>query len=210
MDQTSVMTQMFYDLIKQNSEFQQGVMDILQQQQQQIVTNNIVNSNSNNKTFNLNIYLNETCKDAMNMSEFIDSIQVQIDDLETTGQIGYVEGISNIFLNNLKDLDTHMRPIHCSDLKREILYIKDDNKWNKDSDDKTLLIKAIKQVAHKNIKKIGDWIKLNPGCLDSDSKKNDQYLQIVSNAMSGSTIEEQQSNIHKIIRNLVKEVVIDK
>jgi hypothetical protein len=211
--ETMVNTQMFYELMKQNTEFQQSIMDILKQQQQQIVsntTNNIVNSNSNNKTFNLNIYLNETCKDAMNMSEFIDSIQVQIADLETTGQLGYVEGISNIFLNNLTDLDTHMRPIHCSDLKREILYIKNDNQWTKETDEKNIIIKAIKQVTTKNIQQISEWIKLHPDCLDSESKKNDQYLQIVSNSMSGGTIEEQKSNINKIIKNLAKEVVINK
>lgn len=192
-------------LIKENSELKSMMMEVIKNG-----THNTTNTNSHNKAFNLNFFLNDTCKDAMNMSEFIESIQVQISDLENTGKLGYVEGISNIFLNNLKDLDTHMRPIHCSDLRRETLYIKDDNEWSKDTDEKTMLTKAIKQVTKKNIKQITEWIKKYPDCIDSESKKNDQYLKIVSNAMSGGTIEEQKNNINKIIKNVVKEITINK
>jgi hypothetical protein len=168
------------------------------------------NNHNNNKTFNLQFFLNETCKDAINMSDFVDSIKVQLSDLETTGQLGYVEGISKIFLKNLNGLNSHQRPIHCSDFKREILYIKDDDQWTKEDDNKNKLQHAIKMVASKNIKQIPEWVKSNPDCYNSESKVNDKYMKIVFNSMSGSTEEEQHSNLQKIIKNVVKEVVINK
>ena len=124
--------------------------------------------------------------------------------------MGYVEGVSQILINNLKDLDTYSRPIHCSDLKREVLYIKDDNKWLKENEDKLVIKKAIKDVANKNIRQIPEWTNQNPDCKQSDSKKNDQYLNIVMNSMSGGTNEEQSNNIEKIVKNISKSVFIDK
>ena len=173
-------------------------------------TNNNITTNSHNKTFNLQFFLNEQCKDALNITEFVSSIKMQITDLETTGRRGYVEGVSRIINKNLKELDMFKRPIHCSDLKRETLYIKNDNEWKKENDDKPLLTKAIKQVANENIRQIGEWKKEHPDCTDSTSRQNDLYLQIVSNAMSGGTSEEQSKNYEKIISNIAKEVVIDK
>ena len=167
-------------------------------------------NNSHNKTFNLQFFLNEQCKDALNINEFVGSIKIHLSDLENTGRLGYVEGISRIIINNLKDLDTHMRPIHCSDLKREVLYIKSDDKWTKDDDNNEQIRNAIRQVANKNIRQIPIWTSKYPECKDSTSKQNDQYLKIVSNAMSGITSEEQAKNVTQIIRNLAKEVVIDK
>jgi hypothetical protein len=146
----------------------------------------------------------------MNISDFIESIQVQLADLENTGKNGFVEGISTVVLNNLKDLDCSERPLHCSDLKREILYIKDDNKWIKDDANNNKISMVIKQIANKNMKKITEWVKQNPDCYDSESKKNDKYLRIVSNSMSGGTELEQKTNINKIISRVAKEVVIDK
>ena len=169
-----------------------------------------INTNSNNKTFNLHLFLNETCKDALNITDFVNSIKVELSDLETTGRLGYVEGISKIFLNGLNDLDTHQRPIHCSDFKREVLYIKDDNQWTKEDDDKLVLQNAIKQLASKNMRQIPEWVKSNPDCYNSSSKTNDKYLKIVSNSMSGSSKEEQNKNMGLIIKNLAKEVVIQK
>jgi hypothetical protein len=168
------------------------------------------NHTIHNKTFNLNLFLNETCKDALNITDFVKSIKLQLSDLEATGRLGYVEGISKILLHNLNGLDTHQRPIHCSDFKREILYIKDDNQWIKEDDDKLVLQNAIKHIASKNMKQIPEWVKCNPDCYNSDSKTNDKYLKIVSNSMSGSSKEEQDKNIHQIIKNLAKEVVIQK
>jgi len=206
--------QLILMLIKQNSEFQNMMME----QQKQILevckngTNNTNNSNnnSNNKTFNLQFFLNEECKDALNIAEFVSSIKVQLEDLETTGRLGYVEGVSRIINRNLNDLDQTKRPIHCSDAKREVLYIKNDDQWVKENETKPILTKAIRQIANENIKQIGEWRKKYPDCTDSDSRKNDMYLNIVSNAMSGTTVEEQSSNYEKIISKVAKEVVIEK
>ena len=135
---------------------------------------------------------------------------MQLTDLENFGYLGYVEGVSRIFIKNLKDLDTYSRPIHCSDFKREVLYIKDDNKWTKEQEDKPILKSAIKQIANKNIKQIQTWKQENPECIHSDSRKNDQYINIVMNSMSGGTSEEQCNNIEKIIKNVTKSVIIEK
>ena len=167
-------------------------------------------NNSHNKTFNLQFFLNEQCKDALNINEFVSSINIKLSDLENTGRLGYVEGISRILINNLKDLDTHKRPIHCSDLKREVLYIKSDDKWAKDDDNNEQIRSAIKKVANQNIRQIPIWTSENPECKDPTSKQNDQYLKIVSNAMSGITSEEQTKNMTQIIKNVAKEIVIDK
>ena len=205
--------ELIIEIIKQNKELQQ----ILVEQNKTIIelankagTNNFINSNNNNKTFNLQVFLNETCKDAINLTDFVNQIQLSISDLEETGKLGYAEGISKVFIKNLNDIDFTERPIHCSDSKREILYIKNDNQWTKDDEQKTNLTKAIKQVANKNIKQISEWQKLNPEYNDPDSKQNDKYMKIVLNSMSGSTIEEQKNNINKIIKNVAKEVVIEK
>ncbi len=194
------------EIIKNNTDVQKMMMDVIKNG-----TNNTINSNNTtNKTFNLNLYLNETCKDAMNISEFVSSIKLNLDDLEHTGRNGYVEGISNIFLKNLNDIEDHMRPIHCSDQKREILYIKDNDKWEKECNNKPILTKAIKNVANENIKQIKNWRDKNPDCTNSNSTKNDLYLKIVSNSMNGLTEEEGKRNINKIISNVAKEVTIDK
>jgi hypothetical protein len=174
---------------------------------------NIVNNNLNNvgnKTFNLNVFLNETCKDAFNITDFVSSIKVNLEDLEHTGRQGYIQGITNIFLKNLNNLEQHMRPLHCSDLKREILYIKNNNEWTKETETKPILTKAIKTIANENIKQIKNWKEKHPDCTDADSKKNNLWLKIVSNSMNGLTEEEGTKNINKIISNVAKEVTIIK
>lgn len=190
-------------LIKENTEMKKMMMEIIKNG-----THNT--NNSHNKTFNLQFFLNEQCKDAMNITDFVNSIQLQLEDLEETGRLGYVDGISRVVIKNLDDMNTHKRPIHCSDSKREILYIKDNDQWIKDNDNKETMIKMIKQVANKNMRKIPEWVKAHPNCLNADSKENDKYLKIVSNSMSGATDEEQKSNIHKIISKVAKGVVINK
>ena len=190
-------------LIKENSEMKKMMMEIIKNG-----THNT--NNSHNKTFNLQFFLNEQCKDAINITDFVNSIQFQLEDLEETGRLGYVDGISRVVIKNLDDMNEHKRPIHCSDSKREILYIKDNDQWIKDNESKDTMIRMIKQVANKNMRKIPEWIKAHPDCLDSESKQNDKYLKIVSNSMSGSTEEEQKSNINKIISKVAKEVVINK
>ena len=199
-------------LLKENCEFKQLM---LEQNKQMIdlaknaghnTTSNIVNNNS----FNLNLFLNETCKNAMNIMDFVSQLQVGIKDLEETGRLGFSDGISKIFINGLKQINVTDRPIHCSDSKRETLYIKSNNEWTKDNEDKTLLTNAIKHVAHKNIKQLSHWTKEHPEYNDPDSKENDRYLKIVSESISGLSKEETNKNYNKIIKNIVKETVIDK
>ena len=173
--------------------------------------NNINNiSNCNNKSFNLNFFLNEQCKDALNINEFVDSIKMNLSDLEEFAHLGYADGVSKIFVKGINAIDIHKRPIHCSDTKREVLYIKNNDEWIKETDEKPLIKNAIKKVAFKNIKQINEWVKENPACKDPSTKKYDQYNKIVMNAMSGVSEEEQQENIEKIVKNVTKSVVIDK
>ena len=200
--------QMFYDLLKQNNELQKNLIALAQDKGPTTITN--CGNNNNNKTFNLQIYLNETCKDALNISDFVSQLQVEIKDLEETGRLGYAEGISKIFINGLKQMNVTDRPIHCSDVKRETLYIKDADQWHKEDNNKSILTNAIKHVAHKNMKNISEWTKIHPDYNNSKSKENDRYLKIVSESMSGSTKEEAEKNYEKIIKNVIKETVIDK
>jgi hypothetical protein len=201
--------QLIINLLQQNGELQKSLIEF---SKEKTITNNIANitTNSHNKTFNLNVFLNETCKDALNIDEFVSSIQLQLTDLETTGRVGYVEGISKIVIQNLNNMEQYRRPVHCSDVKREIIYIKDNDEWSKEDTEKPLLTRAIKIIANENIKKISEWKLKNPDCTDSDSKKNNVYLNIVSNAMSGSTHDETNKNIGKIISNVTKAIQIDK
>ncbi len=190
-------------LIKENSEMKSMMMEVIKNG-----THNT--SNSHNKTFNLQFFLNEQCKDALNINDFIDSIQLQVKDLEETGKLGYVDGISKVVIDNLNSLNVHKRPIHCSDSKREVIYIKDDEQWSKDNDNKDKMKNVIRKVAHKNMKQIPEWVKTHPECFDSESKQNDKYLKIVSNSMSGSTEQEQKINMDKIISKVAKEITINK
>jgi hypothetical protein len=195
-------------LMHENSEFKQLLID--QNKQMIELAKNSGTYNTTNNSFNLNIFLNETCKNALNIMDFVNQLQVGVKDLEETGRLGYADGISQIFINGLKNLDISNRPVHCSDFKREIIYIKNDDQWNKDNEEKSLLTNAIKHIAHKNIKQIPLWQKANPEYNNPESKQNDRYLKLICNVMSGSTKEEQDQNICKIIRNVTKEVVIDK
>ena len=202
-------------LLKENSEFKQ--MMIEQTKNMVEIAKNSGNNNNNttsnivnNNNFNLNLFLNETCKNAMNIMDFVNQLQVGIHDLEETGRLGFSEGIAKIFVNGLKQMDVSDRPIHCSDSKREIVYIKDKNQWNKETEDKTLLTNAIKHVACKNMKQISEWTKDHPEYNDSTSKQNDKYLKIVCESMSGSSKEETSKNYNKIIKSIIKETIIDK
>jgi hypothetical protein len=189
-------------LLNQNGQLQNQIIELCKK----VGNNN--NINSNNKTkFNLNFFLNETCKDAMNITDFVSSIKLQLTDLENLGKNGYVNGISNIIVKNLNALEINKRPVHCSDLKREIMYVKDENRWEKE---KEKLENAIKKVSYKNVLKILEWQKEHPGCEYSCNKENDKYLQIVNESMSALTEEEKMKNINKIITRIAKEVVIDK
>jgi hypothetical protein len=197
-------------IISQNQEFKQLLIEQNNKIMELAAKSNTTINNTTNNTFNLQMFLNVQCKDALNIMDFVNSLELKVKDLENMAKLGYSDGISNIFINGLQDLDIKKRPIHCSDLKRETIYIKDQDTWEKENDERNKLKLAIKTIASKNIKQITLWQKENPGCLDSSSKKNDQYLKIVSNAMSGSTIEETQKNYDKIISKVAREVVIQK
>ena len=170
------------------------------------VNGDITNTNnSNNKTFNLNMFLNETCKDAMNMSDFVKTIELDTEDMQNVGAHGYVKGVSNILINNLEKTDIHKRPIHCSDSKRDVLYIKDDDKWQRDSITSKKLIDAVKAVDHKNYMMINEWAKQHPECLNSFTPANDTYMKLARAAEAG--IDE---NVAKFIKRDIQHVVIDK
>ena len=197
-------------LIKENSDFKNMILDLVKSVKP---SNNTINNNNNNNTtnnFNLQIFLNETCKDALNLTDFVASLEVKLKDLEETAKIGYTDGVSRIFINGLNELDVNMRPIHCSDAKREILYIKNNDEWIKENPDKSNITKAVKKVSTKNINQIFEWQKKYPEYKDIESKQNDRYQEMIFTAMGGSTDEEQSKNLEKIIRNITKEVIIDK
>ena len=163
------------------------------------------NTNSLNKTFNLQFFLNETCKDAMNIMDFVDSIKLQLTDLEKVGEIGYVEGISNIITTNLQALDVTQRPIHCTDKKRETLYIKDEDKWEKENEEKKKIRKVVKKVADKNIMLLQKFKEQHPDCIKSASNFSDQYNKLIIESM-----DTDKENENKIIKNITKTVTIDK
>jgi hypothetical protein len=206
-------------LLKENSEFKEMLleqnkmmMELAKTSQTNNSNNNIMNNSNNhshNKTFNLNLFLNETCKDAMNIMDFINSLQLQVSDLENVGKVGYVKGLSNIIIKNLKALDVEKRPVHCTDTKREIIYVKDNNEWQKETNEKPKLRKALKLLAHKNIKMLPVYREKYPDCEEWNSKKCNEYNKIVSEAMGGEYNDDEIS-FGKIIKNVVKEISIDK
>jgi hypothetical protein len=165
-------------------------------------------TNSHNKAFNLNFFLNETCKDAMNITDFVDSIKLQLEDLIKVGEIGYVEGISNIITKNLNALDVTQRPIHCTDKKREVLYVKDEDKWEKEDTEKKKIRKAIKKVSSKNQKLLPQFKEAHPDCNRSVSKYSDQYNKIIVESMGGSGDNDLEKE-DKIIKNITKVTTID-
>lgn len=198
------------ELQKQNHEFQQKVMDSFQEVCKNGINNtNNINTNSHNKTFNLNFFLNETCKNAMNISDFVNSIQIQLSDLENVGQVGFINGISDIIVKNLKVLDVTQRPIHCTDSKREVMYIKDEDKWEKENEENIKIRKVIKHIAYKNTKLLSEFKSKYPDCGRSESKYADKYNKLIIEAMGGRGDNDLEKE-NKIIKKIVKEVIIDK
>jgi hypothetical protein len=201
------LTSLVIEVVKNNSEFQKQMLDMCKNMQSTIISNNCNNNTTNNNTFNLQVFLNEYCKDAMNISEFIDSFDLQLSDLENVGRVGYIEGMSNIIINKIKDLDVNKRPIHCSDLKREIIYIKDDDVWEREDANNTKFRKVIKKVTGKNIGMLTDWRDKYPECMDIDSDYNDIYMKLILAAMGPTDTVDNET---KIIKKVAKHLVIDK
>ena len=211
-----ITTELIMELIKDNKEMKQIILE-----QNNTISNLVKNgvsqannntnslNNNNNKTFNLQFFLNETCKDAMNIMDFVESIKLQLSDLEKVGEVGYTQGISNIITTNLKALDVTQRPVHCTDKKRETMYIKDDDKWEKEDDKNTKLRKVIRRVANKNIDLLSSFREKYPDYKNSSSRISDKYDKIALEAMGGSCDNEVDKE-EKIIHNISKCVIIDK
>jgi hypothetical protein len=198
--------EMMIEMIKSNQELQRQVLDVCK-----LTTNNITTINTNNNTnntkttFNMQVFLNEHCKDAMNLKDFIDSMVLSLDDLELVGQKGFVDGISKIIVGNLRKTDVHMRPIHCSDAKREVMYIKENDKWEKEGPNNDNMRLFVQYIERKNIRLISAYVDEHPDCMDPESLYNDHYLMLTSKATCAT-----EEHINKVISRICKEVLIDK
>ena len=193
---------MFMSMMKKNDELQETIKEMIPR-----IGDNVTNNTTNHNKISMNIFLNEHCKDALNLMDFVKSLQLQMDDLECTRTQGFVEGISRIFIRGLQNLDVTKRPIHCSDLKREILYVKDNNAWQKESQDKEHMVNAIKEIKHNNFLQMKDWVDNNPEYGNVTHEKNSEYLQLISNCIGGVE-NEQDKNLDKVIKNVAKQVYI--
>jgi len=193
-------------LLKQNAELIKNQQEVSLEIVKNGTTNHSHNTtNSHNKAFNLQFFLNETCKNAMNITDFVESIKLQLSDFMSMGEVGFVEGISNIIVKNLNSLDETVRPIHCTDQKRETFYVKDEDKWEKEEDDRKKLKKMIRAIAYKNEKLMKTYKETYPDYNNSDSRRSDQYSKIMIESM-----DTKDENREKIIRNISKSTVISK
>ena len=213
-EQTNELKNMFIqqstEFMQQTAELHEKIDTLVENPPQQIT--NIQNNNKtiNNTQFNLNVFLQETCKDALNMSDFIDSLEINTKSLERTGTHGYVHGISTIFMDGLRKLKVQERPIHCSDLKREVLYIKDNDKWTKDTEDNKQFKKALATVVHRNMIQIVKWEEENPETSNPESKNYDFYFELARQSMGGGDHDVTARNNDKILKAIAQEVHIDK
>jgi hypothetical protein len=225
---------MMMDMLKNNQEFQHKILEMMCTHQQSIAvaaanaaavataaataatkaptTATYTNSNnyngttnSHNNTFNMQFFLNEQCKDAMNITDFASSIHLKVSDLDDFASMGYVEGMSKLFLDSLRETDVFKRPIHCSDTRRETLYVKDDDKWEREGPENTKITNAVRVVEHKNIILVNEWAKQNPRCENSSTNENARYIN-----MSRAVLDGDDKNIAKVIKKIAKEVVIEK
>jgi len=203
--------EMFMELLQDNREMMKIIKSLAEKSN---ISNSTINTNSNNNTnnsnnnntFNMNMFLNEKCKDAMNMKDFVNSIQLNLTDLENVGRLGYVEGMSNIFIDNLRKTDLYKRPVHCSDVKRETLYVKDNNRWHRDGPDHAKMTNAVLAEEQKNVALVSEWAKANPRCMNSNTRENETYFKLSKAATDG----EKDGNIDKVIRKVAKSVAIEK
>jgi hypothetical protein len=197
---------LIFEMVKSNTDLQKNIIEMCKQMQPINVNNtNNTNNINNSKSFNINFFLNETCKNAMNIMDFANSIQLNLTDLEKMGELGYVEGISKIIIDNLKLLDVTERPVHCSNLKKDVLYVKDQDRWEKENIDNAKIKKVINCITNKNISLIPQWKKENPDCIYSSSNKSNIINRIIM-----ETMETDKSKHDKIIKNIAKEVIINK
>jgi len=203
-EDVKTLTSLVIELMKSNTELQKQLVDVCKSSS----TTNNINSHNNNKTFNLQFFLNEQCKDAMNISDFANSFDLQLSDLESVGELGYVEGITKLFVDKLNSMDIYKRPIHCSDAKREIIYVKDDNKWEREERSNPKLRYAIKTVSFRNMKLAYLWSDTYPESKDGDSHLNNTYMRLIKESTGGNG--EISVNEDKIIRRIAKNILIEK
>ncbi len=185
---------MFMEMMDENKEMRKTIQEMIPK------IGGDINSH-NTQNFNINLFLNEQCKDALNLMDFVNSLQLQLKDLENTGKLGFVEGTSKIFINGLKELEMHKRPIHCSDIQKEILYVKENDTWEQENDNKDKMKKAIDEVTRANMKQLPKWVKENQSFLEDD-----EYMKVISNIMTKMDAEDDKD---KIINNIAKETIID-
>jgi hypothetical protein len=207
---------MICELIKQNKELQaflmeqnNKIMEMAKNQTTIINQNNTMNTTNNNQ-FNLNFFLNEQCKNALNIQEFLDNMQLNVSDIEATGRLGYVNGISRIIINKLKELDVYARPLHCTDYKRETIYIKDQNIWQKEPQEKSKMKQIVKIVANKNMRQLSAWQEENPDYKNVATPQNDEFVKISLSSLGSCNKEDEEKDTNKILRNVLKEVVVEK
>jgi len=200
------LTTMVIELMKSNGELQKQMLEVCKNSNNTIITNS--HNNNNNKTFNLQFFLNEQCKDAMNISEFVNTFDLQLEDLESVGELGYVEGMTKIIVDKLNSMDIYKRPMHCSDAKREIIYVKDENVWAKEERTNPKLRQAIKTVTFRNMKQVKKWSDTYPESLNNESRLNDKYMMLVIQSTGGNGLIMDSEN--KIIRRITKEIIIGK
>ena len=207
------MKAIFLELLKSNNILQNTMVELAKYQSVTNTNNNNTTTNSNNNTnnqFNLNFFLNETCKDAMNIDDFVKTLKVTMEDFENTGKLGYVEGITRIILNGLKQVDSTKRPIHCTDLKRETVYIKNQDSWEKENQEKEKLKSAVNQVARMNLSQLPKWQKENPASEILDTQEHGQFMRYSMAALGGMGDKEEQRYVDKIMKNVMKEVTVSK
>jgi hypothetical protein len=197
-------------LLEQNEQHHKEIIELTKKQTTLTNINSNNTNNTNNNQFNLQFFLNETCKDAMNIVDFVNSLKLTIDDFETTGKLGFVDGISRIFIKELKKLNTEKLPIHCTDLKRETLYIKDNNKWEKENNEKQKLKWTIDKIAQLNLNQLQNWQQEYPKCIENNTEENEYFFKLAAVALGGRGEDEQDKYRDKIMRNVLKEVVLDK
>ena len=202
------------ELIKQNQEFKELIVEqnkqLIELAQKPTTLNNHNQTIHNNQKFNLNFFLNEQCKDAINMSDFLEGMTLDLEDLTETGRLGYVGGISRIFINKLRELDTYKRPLHCTDMKRETLYIRENDEWSKEENSKQTLNSIVNRVANKNCKTIQQWTDEHPDYIVMDSPENQEFMKLSQAILGGFGEQESKQFQDKVVKNVIKEVMVSK
>ena len=213
-NEESNLTKVILELVRENKDFKNMLIEqhktMIEIAQKTSITNNSNNTNSNNKQFNLNFFLNEQCKNAINLSEFVENVKLSLTELENVADMGYVDGVTQIFMNGLKDMDIYTRPLHCTDIKREIMHVRENNTWIKDTPDQAKIKSAIRRIAFRNIQQISEWNKLHPESQILDTAEYNRAFQIMKESLGDTCPGGVEKNNEKVLKNVMKAVYIDK